>query len=234
MMIPTDKFVVILGHNGSGKSTLMNLLARQAQADTGQLLLDGMALTELSNKELARRVGFLPQGLPNAAGLTVRELVALGRYPWRGAFGRLTKSDHQLIDQAVEQVDMTQYASQVVDDLSGGERQRVWIAMLLAQQSPIMLLDEPTSALDVAHQYELMALLKRLNHEQGRGMVAILHDINLASRYADHIIALKRGQCVYQGPPETFMNERLLADLYGISMHVAPHPNQDQKVAFVC
>ncbi|ADZ93201.1 ABC transporter ATP-binding protein [Marinomonas mediterranea] len=232
--IPTNKLVAIIGHNGSGKSTLMNVLARQSLLDSGDILLDGVSLSQLSNKALARRISFLPQGIPSAAGLTVSELVALGRYPWRGAFGRLDETDHQIIARAIEQVDLQGYEHKITDDLSGGERQRAWIAMLLAQQSPILLLDEPTSALDIAHQYELMNLLHSLNRQHEQGVIVILHDINLAARYADHIIALQQGRCFYQGAPEELMNKEKLVDLYGIPMTVTPHPNHESKVALVC
>lgn len=217
------QFTVILGHNGSGKSTLLNLLARQLPPDHGHIRLDGRALAAYSSRDFARRVAFLPQRLPEVAGLTVAELVRLGRYPWRGLLGRWQAEDAALIAQAMRDTDIAHHAGHLADLLSGGERQRAWIAMLLAQQSPLLLLDEPTSALDLAHQYELMALLRTLNHEQGRGIVAILHDVNLAARYADRIVALKRGELFFDGTPEQLLDSPRLSALYDIDIRLLPH-----------
>lgn len=233
LQLAGDQFTVILGHNGSGKSTLMNLIARQLEPDTGTLQLDGQPLAGYSQREFARRVAFLPQRLPDVAGLTVRELVRLGRFPWRGLLGRWQAEDGQMIEQAMQQTDVTQYADHLADTLSGGERQRAWIAMLLAQQSPLILLDEPTSALDLAHQYELMTLLRELNLSTGRGIVAILHDINLTARYADRIVALKQGRIFFDGTPEQLLDNPLLSQLYDIDIELIEHPGSARKIAVV-
>jgi len=234
LTLPSDKLCVILGHNGSGKTTLMQCLARQLAPDQGDIAFDKQNLNALSQRALAQQIAFLPQQLPSSSGLTVQELVQLGRFPWRGTWGRLQDEDHDIVEKAIDQVGIRQYTNQCIEDLSGGERQRAWIAMLLAQQSPVLLLDEPTSALDVSHQYELMNLLQTLNKETGQGMVLILHDINLAARYADHILAMKQGEIFFQGTPEVLMQADQLEDLYGIPMSLINHPKHDSKVAIVC
>lgn len=231
--LDTQRITVILGHNGSGKSTLMNLLARQTVPDEGDIRLDGRPLKAFSPKDFARRVAFLPQRLPDVAGMTVAELVRLGRYPWRGILGRWQADDAKLVKQAMHDTDIAHYADHIADLLSGGERQRAWIAMLLAQESPLILLDEPTSALDLAHQYDLMTLLSRLNRESGRGIVAILHDINLAARYADRIIALKRGELFFDGTPAQLLDSPLLTRLYDIPIQLLPQSDGKHPVAVV-
>ncbi|HDZ56770.1 MAG TPA: ABC transporter ATP-binding protein [Pseudomonas xinjiangensis] len=231
--IAPDQFTVILGHNGSGKSTLMNLIARQFKPDQGRIELDGKSLAKYSQREFARRVAFLPQRLPEVAGLTVRELVRLGRFPWRGLLGRWQTEDNQVVERALVETDIAHYAEHLADSLSGGERQRAWIAMLLAQQAPLILLDEPTSALDLAHQYELMGLLRALNREAGRGVVAILHDINLTTRHADRIIALKAGRVHFDGPPAKLLCHDMLSRLYDIDIQLVDQPGQANKIAVV-
>ncbi|ABC28259.1 ABC-type cobalamin/Fe3+-siderophores transport system, ATPase components [Hahella chejuensis KCTC 2396] len=227
------RFTVILGHNGSGKSTLINLLARQIQADAGAITLQNRPLNDYSQRDLARNIAFLPQNLPEVAGLNVRELIRLGRFPWRGTFGRWRQEDGDIIDAAMAQTDVTRYADHLTDQLSGGERQRAWIAMLLAQQAPLLMLDEPTSALDLSHQYEVMALLRRLNLEHGRGVIVILHDVNLAARFADRIVALKQGRLAFDGAPQELLSPTLLAELYGIDIALVDHPRQSGKIAVV-
>lgn len=226
-------FTVILGHNGSGKSTLMNLLARQLQPDQGQLQLNGQPLNRLSARQFARAVAYLPQRLPEVAGLTVAELVGLGRYPWQGAFGRWSAADSAIVAEAMRAADVTQHAGHEAELLSGGERQRAWIAMLLAQQSPLLLLDEPTSALDLAHQYQLMGLLRQLNRDSGRGVVVVLHDINLAARHADRIVALQQGRLYFDGSPLELLHSPRLSGLYGVDIQLLPQAGQPCPVAVV-
>ncbi|KZM39812.1 ABC transporter [Marinomonas sp. SBI22] len=234
LSLPSDQVCVVLGHNGSGKTTLIQSLANQLVPDQGEVLLNTQNIQSLSQRQLAQKIGYLPQGLPSAAGLSVRELICMGRYPWHGAFGRFTKQDGDIVDKAIEQVGIAHYANQFIDDLSGGERQRAWVAMLLTQQSPVLLLDEPTSALDISHQYELMRLLQQLNRETGQGMIIVLHDINLASRFADHILAMRQGQCFFQGTPAQFMQSERLEAMYGVPMSLIDHPSNDSKVALIC
>ncbi|MCQ4311666.1 ABC transporter ATP-binding protein [Pseudomonas stutzeri] len=233
LQLAEGQFTVILGHNGSGKSTLMNLIARQFTPDTGRIALEGKPLGAYSQREFARRVAFLPQHLPEVAGLTVRELVRLGRFPWRGLLGRWQAEDSQVIERALRQTDIAHFADHLADSLSGGERQRAWIAMLLAQESPLLLLDEPTSALDLAHQYQLMALLRELNRETGRGIIAILHDVNLATRYADRIVALKGGRLFFDGTAEQLLSGERLSALYEIDIELIDQPGQGRKIAVV-
>lgn len=233
LSIPTDKVTVILGHNGSGKSTLMKLLARQMTPNQGQISLNNQLLNNYSQRALAREIAFLPQLLPEVAGLNVRELVLQGRYPWRGLFGRWQESDYQIVDESMAKTDVSVFHDHLMESLSGGEKQRAWVAMLLAQQAPLLMLDEPTSALDLSHQYELMKLLKELNQQEGVGVVVILHDINLAFRYADRVLALKGGLPEFWGAPSELMNESKLSALYGIDIRLGNHPIDQSPVAVV-
>ncbi|WP_417779860.1 ABC transporter ATP-binding protein [Stutzerimonas xanthomarina] len=233
LALDAGSFTVILGHNGSGKSTLMNLIARQFPPDRGRIELDGQPLSRYRQRAFARKVAFLPQHLPDVAGLNVRELVRLGRFPWRGLLAPWQAEDEQAIDRALAQTDIADYAEHLADSLSGGERQRAWIAMLLAQQAPLLLLDEPTSALDLAHQYQLMTLLQTLNRETGRAIVAILHDVNLAARFADRIVALKRGRLFFDGTPEQLLSADRLSALYDVGIHLIDQPGQARRIAVV-
>ncbi|WP_114417590.1 ABC transporter ATP-binding protein [Marinospirillum perlucidum] len=231
--VAEDQVTVILGHNGSGKSTLMKLLARQLQPDRGEVFLEQKPIARFSQRSLAQKLAFLPQQLPEVGGLTVKDLVLLGRYPWRGLLGRWQASDFARVDEAMQATDVLKYRDQSTDLLSGGERQRAWIAMLLAQEAPLLLLDEPTSALDLSHQYELMQLLSRLNRDTGRGLVIILHDINLACRYADRVLALKQGELAFDGRPDQLLDESHLSGLYELDIRLCPHPLNKQPVAVV-
>lgn len=234
LSIPSDGFTIILGHNGSGKSTLVNLLSGQTQADSGNVTLNNTPIHALSQKQLAREIAFLPQKLPDVAGLTVQELVRLGRFPWRGVFGRWQNNDEEIIREAMVKTGIKQYANNLADKLSGGERQRAWVAMLLAQQSPVLILDEPTSALDIHHQYHLMDLLQTLNQDTGCGILVILHDLNLALRYATHIVALKQGKIEFSGEKSLLFDEQRLTELYQTDIKLLDHPKQtEQKIAVV-
>lgn len=215
----------LIGHNGSGKSTLLKLLARQQQPGTGVLRFAGKRLADWDSRAFARKVAYLPQHLPAADGMTVRELVALGRYPWHGALGRFSDIDERKVAEAIEQTDIARYADRAVDSLSGGERQRVWLAMLVAQDSDCLLLDEPISALDIAHQIEVLGLVRRLGKERGLGVVVVLHDINMAARFCDELIALKEGGLLASGPTAEMVHSQTLSEIYGIPMMTLPHPN---------
>lgn len=210
----------LLGHNGSGKSTLLKILARQHKPSTGNVSLQGTSFRHTGAREFARAVGYLPQHPPGTDGLTVRELVALGRYPWRGPLGRYTTEDQTLIDQAIADTGLGGFQHRAVDTLSGGERQRAWIAMLLAQQTRCLLLDEPISALDVKHQVETLRLVHRLAEQRELTVIVVLHDVDLAARFCDRLVALKGGQLIADGSPREIMDTGTLEAIYGVPMGV--------------
>lgn len=210
----------LLGHNGSGKSTLLKVLARQWQPDAGAVDLLGRPSEQASAREFARVVGYLPQHPGGTDGLTIEELVLLGRYPWRGALARYTPEDHRIVRQAIADTDLDELRKRPVDALSGGERQRAWIAMLLAQQTRCLLLDEPISALDVRHQVETLSLIRRLAVERELTVVVVLHDVDLAARFCDRMVALKNGRIIADGAPGQIMDEQTLQRIYSIPMGV--------------
>ncbi len=234
LTIDPTALTVVLGHNGSGKSTLVNLLANQFSPEEGEVRLNQQQLSTLNSKKFAQKVAFLPQKLPEVAGLNVEELVRLGRYPWRGVLGRFNKEDAQIIDESMRKTGVETFRSTLADQLSGGERQRAWVAMLLAQQADILILDEPTSALDIHHQYQLMGLLSELNQQTKKGIIVILHDLNLTLRYATQIIALKGGKVAFKGEADHLLDDALLSDLYGTPLNLIDHPIHNHKVAIVC
>lgn len=215
----------ILGQNGSGKSTLLSLLSRQSRADGGEIALGGEPLSRPGQRAFARQVAYLPQRLPPVPGLTVRELAGLGRFAWRGAFGRWGKDDRAAIEAGLAETGVSSHADALADDLSGGERQRAWIAMLLAQDAPVLLLDEPTAALDLAHAYEVMSLLRRTSRDGGRRVIVVLHDVNLAARFADRIVALRGGRVAFDGRPDAFLAPGTLRALYDIDMALVEGPS---------
>jgi len=223
----------LIGHNGSGKTTLLSLLAGQQAPTSGEILLDGTPLTAWGNRAFARQVAYLPQRLPGAENLTARELIAFGRYPWHGLLGRQTAEDRARIERAIELTTTASFADRIVDTLSGGERQRVWLAMLLAQESRYLLLDEPLAALDIAHQVEVLALIRQLCRDLCLGVVIVLHDINMAARYCDDLVALYDGRVLAQGPPGALMEDKTLEAIYGIPMHVLQHPGGTHRIAVV-
>ncbi|MCM2473329.1 ATP-binding cassette domain-containing protein [Rhizobium sp. CG5] len=224
----------LVGHNGSGKSTLLKLLARQQTPTAGSIRFGDRELASIGTRDFARSVAYLPQDMTAAHGMTVRELVACGRYPWHGALGRFTATDAAKVEEALRLTHIEAMADRMVDTLSGGERQRAWIAMLMAQDSQCLLLDEPTSALDIAHQMEVLALIRRLSRDKGLSVVIVLHDINMAARFCDHVHALKQGEVVASGRPASLMNGPVLRDIYGIDMDTTPHPGLDIPLAYVC
>ncbi|MFO7528590.1 MAG: ATP-binding cassette domain-containing protein [Marinobacter sp.] len=210
----------LLGHNGSGKSTLLKVLARHQGPSEGNVSLLGQSFRNTGAREFARTVGYLPQHPPGTDGLTVRELDALGRYPWRGPLGRYNREDHQLIDQAIADTGLEPFTHRSVDTLSGGERLRAWIAMLLAQQTRCLLLDEPISALDVKHQVETLRLVHRLAEQRELTVIVVLHDVDLAARFCDRLVAIKAGRLVADGRPDDIMDSGILETIYGVSMGV--------------
>ncbi|BFU59663.1 MULTISPECIES: ATP-binding cassette domain-containing protein [Rodentibacter] len=228
----SGKLYGLIGHNGSGKSTLIKLMARQQPISGGDILLDHRSVKHWHNRDFAKRVAYLPQHLPQATNMTAQELIAMGRYAWNGLFGRETKSDKQAIENALQLTHTEKFANQLVDTLSGGERSRIWLAMLLAQQSRFLLLDEPLAALDIAHQVEVMQLLHRLSRELNLGIIIVIHDINLASRFCDHLVALHSGKLLAQGNAFEIVNIPSLQQIYGIELNVIEHPKTHRPVSF--
>lgn len=208
----------IFGQNGSGKSTLIRLMAGQIAPTSGQVLFRNRTVTDYAPRDLARRLAHLPQTPPAVPGLSLRDLVALGRYPSHGALGRFGPADHRAVKTALELTGLSSISDRQVDLLSGGERQRGWIAMLLAQGAEVLLLDEPISALDIAHQIEVLSLLRNLNREYGLSVIMVLHDLNLAMGYCDDVIALQDGSLITHGPIAELHNPDLLRRLYGVDM----------------
>lgn len=218
--LPLGQVIGLIGHNGSGKSTLLKLLARQIKATSGQIRLDGQPLMTLRDREFARRLAYLPQHLPPAEGLLVRELAALGRYPWHGALGRPDATDHAAVAAALDACTLGPLADRRVATLSGGEAQRAWLAMLIAQEARVLLLDEPISALDITHQVEVLRLVQSLSHAQGRTVILVLHDLNMAARFCDHVVALRGGRLAFEGTPDALMTREMLHRVYGTGMEV--------------
>ncbi len=223
----------LIGHNGSGKSTLLKLLAQQQPASRGEVRFDDRPLAAWGSRAFARQVAYLPQHLPGAENLTGRELIGFGRYPWHGLLGRHTREDRAQVERAIALTHTQAFADRLVDTLSGGERQRVWLAMLLAQGSRFLLLDEPLAALDIAHQVEVLALVRHLCRELGLGVIIVLHDVNMAARYCDRLVALHSGRVLAEGTPEQMMTDATLEAIYGIPMRVMPHPGGEHAIAVV-
>jgi iron complex transport system ATP-binding protein len=222
--IAHGQITALVGPNGSGKSTLLKTLARLLRPSAGAVLLNGQAIAQLPTEAVARELAVLPQGPGAPANLTVRELVEQGRFPHVGALRMLRRQDHDAIREALALTDMEAFAHRPLEHLSGGERQRAWIALTLAQATPILLLDEPTTFLDLGHQLEVMELVKRLNVERGLTIVVVLHDLNQAARYAQRLIVLKRGAIVRDGPPAEVLTAGLLAEVFGIAANIVTDP----------
>ncbi|PVG84840.1 cobalamin/Fe(3+)-siderophore ABC transporter ATP-binding protein [Nocardioides gansuensis] len=224
LAVPDRRTTVIVGANGCGKSTLLRGMARLLRPTDGAVLLDGKAVHERPTKEVARTLGLLPQQPVTPEGVTVVDLVSRGRHPHRGAFSRWSAEDEAAVAEALEQTGTIELAEQPVDQLSGGQRQRVWIAMALAQQTDLLLLDEPTTYLDVAHQVDMLDLLAELNARRGTTIVMVLHDLNLAARYADHLVAVCGGHVVAAGPPREVVTPELVEEVFELSCQVIDDP----------
>lgn len=213
--VPDGSFTVIIGPNASGKSTLLRGLAHLLSPRAGQVVLDGRDIASYRPKEVARRLGLLPQTSIAPDGITVAELVARGRFPHQRLLQPWSAEDEAAVADALAATQTTELSTRPVAELSGGQRQRVWVAMVLAQQTPVVLLDEPTTYLDIAHQIELLELFSRLNRE-GRTLVAVLHDLNHAARYATHLVAMKDGAIVAEGPPAEVITSALVEEVFGL------------------
>lgn len=221
--IPDASFTVIVGPNACGKSTLLRALSRLLKPTSGKIILDGGDIASLPAKETARRLGLLPQSSIAPEGITVADLVARGRYPHQSFLRQWSEADEIAVARAMEATRITELSDRPVDELSGGQRQRVWIALVLAQDTPILLLDEPTTYLDIAHQIELLDLLAQLN-KQGRTVVAVLHELNHACRYASHLIAMREGALIAQGKPSDIVTEKLVEEVFGLTSIIIPDP----------
>ncbi|MEN1976275.1 ABC transporter ATP-binding protein [Cellulomonas sp. P4] len=221
--VPAGSFTVIIGPNGCGKSTLLRALARTLRPRAGRVLLDGAPMGSLRSRAIARRLALLPQGPIAPEGITVGDLVARGRYPHQGLLRQWSADDARAVEAAMAATEVTELRDRDVADLSGGQRQRAWLAMALAQETDLLLLDEPTTFLDIAHQYEVMDLCARL-HEEGRTLVAVLHDLNQAARYGTHVIAMQDGRVVAQGAPGEVITAGLVRDVFGLAARVVPDP----------
>lgn len=222
--IPAARITSIIGPNGCGKSTLLKALARMLPVQSGSVLLDGVAIATMPTGAIAQKMAMLPQGPQAPGGLTVRELVSYGRYPHQKGFGRLKDEDRAIIAWALELTNMAQFAERDLDALSGGQRQRAWIAMALAQDTPVILLDEPTTYLDLAHQLEVLELLERLNREQHKTIALVIHELNLAARFSDWMIAMKGGHVLVTGTAEQVMTSEVLREAFNIEALVGIDP----------
>ena len=222
--LPADTFTVIVGPNACGKSTLLRTMARLLTPRRGAVLLDGAAIRDLPTRDVARRLGVLPQSPLVPEGITVADLVGRGRQPYQRWWRQWSAEDGRAVEEAMRLADVGALADRPVDTLSGGQRQRVWIAMTLAQDTDALLLDEPTTYLDLAHQVEVLDLLHRLRAERGRTVVAVLHDLNQAARYAGHLIAMRDGAVVAAGEPREILTADLVRDVFGLDCVVVPCP----------
>jgi iron complex transport system ATP-binding protein len=224
LALPEGKITALVGANGCGKSTLLRGLARLLKPTQGAVYLDGKAITQCSTKWVAQQIGLLPQSPTAPEGLTVRDLVAQGRYPYQSWMQQWSSQDEQSVQQALEITDLTELSDRPLDTLSGGQRQRAWIAMTLAQNTHVLLLDEPTTFLDLAHQIEVLDLLHELNQQQGRTIIMVLHDLNHACRYADYLIALKAGKVFAAGDPQQVMTVDTVQAVFNLQCRIYPDP----------
>lgn len=224
LAIPTGQITGLVGANGCGKSTLLRGLARLLKPVSGTVYLDSKSIFQRSTKEVAQQLGLLPQNPIAPEGLTVKDLVAQGRYPYQNWLQQWSTQDEKIVQRALEITDLTEFVDRPLDTLSGGQRQRAWIAMALAQDTEILLLDEPTTFLDLAHQVEVLDLLYHLNQRQGRTIVMVLHDLNQACRYADYLIAVKEGRIFAAGDPQSVMTEEVVQAVFNLKCRIYPDP----------
>ena len=230
LTVPDGAVTAIVGPNGCGKSTLLRGMARLLPARAGTVLLDGRSLASIPTKAVARQIGLLPQAPITPEGLTVSELISHGRHPHQGLLRRMSREDDAVVAEVMELTNTTALAERVVEELSGGQRQRVWIALALAQQPEILLLDEPTSFLDIAHQIEVLDLVRTLNAGRGTTVVMVLHDLAMAARYSDHLVAMREGGVVAQGAPGEVVTESLVEEVFDVRCRILHDPDTGTPV----
>lgn len=230
LAVPPGKITVIVGANACGKSTLLRAMSRLLSPRKGQVLLDGKSIHRMPPRDLARTLGLLPQSPIAPEGITVADLVSRGRHPHQSLFSRWTRADDEAVDAALTATKTSDLAERPVDELSGGQRQRVWIAMALAQQTEILLLDEPTTFLDISHQVEVLDLLTDLNHARGTTVVMVLHDLNLAARYADHLVAMTDGRVHVSGTPQDVLTEDNVRQVFGLESRIITDPTSGRPI----
>ncbi|MHC8411990.1 ABC transporter ATP-binding protein [Pseudomonas sp. Hz4] len=224
MQLPKGKISVLIGSNGCGKSTLLKSFARLLKPQQGSVILSGVDIQQKSTAAVARELAILPQTPTAPEGITVRQLVALGRYPYQSWMQQWSAEDEAMVNRALEQTSLQALADRPVDALSGGQRQRAWIAMTLAQDTGIVLLDEPTTFLDLAHQIEVLDLLRDLNRLENKTIIMVLHDLNLACRYADHMVAVHECTAFAQGRPEDVLTQALVKTVFDLNCRIIPDP----------
>ena len=228
--IPKGKITTIIGSNGCGKSTILKTIARIIQAKSGDIFVNNINIKEQSPKDLAKVMAVLPQSPQAPSGLTVEELIAYGRFPHQKGFGKMKKEDEDIVTWALKSTGIEDFRERPMEALSGGQRQRAWIAMALAQQTEILILDEPTTYLDLAHQLEILKLLEELNRKQGTTIVMVIHELNNAARFADHMIGVKKGKVVCQGTAHEVMTKENLKELFNIDAEIVEDPRNNKPV----
>lgn len=228
--IPKGKITTIIGANGCGKSTILKTLARIIKPKSGLIYINDKELNSQDSKELAKAMAVLPQSPQAPNGLTVEELISYGRFPHQKGFGKLKDEDKDIINWALEKTRISEFRDRPIEALSGGQRQRAWIAMALAQETDILLLDEPTTYLDLAHQLEVLKLLEELNKKEGRTIVMVIHELNNAARFADHMIGVKKGKIVCQGTAHEVMTKENLREIFNIDAEIVNEPKSGKPV----
>lgn len=233
LSIKRGKIIALIGPNGCGKSTLLKTLARINKAQSGQVLLHGKLLSSYQDKLLAQKISLLPQILQSPEGISVRQLVEYGRSPYLSHWGKLKEEDLKVVEKAMAETGVNEFAERKLESLSGGQKQRAWIAMVLAQDADIVMLDEPTTYLDLSHQIELMKLMQAMNRK-GKTIIVVLHDLNQACRYCDELVVLKEGELICQGSPEDVFTQNLLQTVFSLDAKVIPDPIANTPMCIAC
>lgn len=230
LSIPKGMITIIIGSNGCGKSTLLKTIARINKPKNGDIFINNKNIKKIKEKDIAKEVAFLPQGPVCPSGLTVRELVAYGRFPHQKLIGGLNSHDKEIIDWAINETGLSDFKDREVENLSGGQRQRAWIAMTLAQETDIIMLDEPTTYLDMSYQLEVLEVLEKLNKEKNITVVIVLHELNNACRFANNIVGLKKGKIICEGKPIDVINKSTLKEIYGINATLTNSENGEYPI----